>query len=503
MKKALLVGINSYGFPNELPSSVRDVETFRDVLETIYRFDHVRMLKDGEATREGVDRGLDWLVQSVSANDRLVFFFSGHGTRIERNGVIEEALVTQDGRLLDDHHLADRLEHVPAGVITLVLDCCFAGLEEMLVHPSGQVELLRTKRWIPIDVDRGRQERLTGGPKAFTPFGHMKPAAFTAVAAYVRGMPLLESPPARLTTLAEPQAKALVVLPCLADEATAAATTKSDGLSTFTFSLVNAVRRLGPNRSVIEVIQATGHELRQLGLRQTPLVREPAQPEHLALRAFLTFQPALFVSPSSTPGMEGEEDLGRSIAEAVRSTLITMKEGKSMQGTMPGTQMYAGEDIGAIVNTLTPIVAAALQARHQPYWGGGFSPMGFGGQGAQGGVGGPSWWLGNVGQRGFEDIGQIIAAVVPAVLTSLQGRSHQPYLPGLQPFQGFQGQQGFQWPHGFQAPQGLQGSYGQMGGGVQPNEVGQIASVVTPIVLALLQSRSYQGHFGQYQPRAA
>jgi hypothetical protein len=31
----------------------------------------------------------------------------------------------------------------------------------------------------------------------------------------------------------------------------------------------------------------------------------------------------------------------------------------------------------------------------------------------------------------------------------------------------------------------------------------QIASVVTPIVVALLQSRSYQGHFGQYQPRAA
>src|SRR5262249_50629575 len=102
-KKALAVGVSGYGSPNDLPNCGRDAEAFGTALETIYRFDHVRVLKDDEATKEGVDRGLDWLFQGATANDRLVFFFSGPGCRIEKSGVIEEALVLPDGRLLDDH----------------------------------------------------------------------------------------------------------------------------------------------------------------------------------------------------------------------------------------------------------------------------------------------------------------------------------------------------------------------------------------------------------------
>ena len=334
MKKALVVGINGYGFPNDLPSAVRDAEAFANVLDTVYRFDHVRVLTDGDATRDGVDRGLEWLCQSANTNDRLVVFFSGHGCRFERNGVLEDALVLQDGRLLDQHHLADRTENVPAGIFTLVLDCCFSGPDETLIHPSGQVEVARAKRWIPTELDRGRSERsVTPGLKAFAPFGHAKPAPPSTLAAYIRNAAPLDGSPARLTTLDEPQAKALIVLPCLADETTPVATAQTNGLSPFTHGLVNAIRRLGPNRSAIEVLQATGHELRQLGLDQTPLVMEPAEPEHLGLRAFLTFQPVLFVHPASTPGKE-------EIAEAVRSTLINIKEGRSMQATIPGAQTF-------------------------------------------------------------------------------------------------------------------------------------------------------------------
>ena len=183
--------------------------------------------------------------------------------------------------------------------------------------------------------------------------------------------------------------------------------------------------------------RAFSHELRQLGLDQTPLVMEPAEPEHLGLRAFLTFQPVLFVHPSSTPGKE-------EIAEAVRSTLINIKEGRSMQATIPGAQTFFGEDIGTIVNTVTPIVASMLQGRayQQPY-GGGFSPFAGGMPGAQ------AW-------------------------------------PGAQGF----------WP-------GFQGFHGQGGANLQPYEIAQIVSAVTPLVVSLLQSRNYQGHFGQFLPRAA
>lgn len=331
-KKALVIGINNYGFPNDLPSCARDADAFANVLESVYRFEHIRVLKDAEATRDGIDRRFEWLFQGAGGNDRLVVYFSGHGCRFEKNGVVEEALVLQDGRLVDDRELADRTESLPPGVLTVVLDCSFTGaFEGMVLHPSGQVEVARLKRWMATDADRGRQDRAsTPGLKAFSPFGHLKPAA-EAMLAHARGPASLDPMPARVTSLPEPQAKAVLVLPCLGDEAAAAATSQTSGLSAFTFCLINAIRRFGPNRSAIEVLQAAGHELRRLGLQQTPLVKEPLNPEHLALRSFLTFQPVFFVyPPSSTPGQEGEDELTRSIAEAVRNTLITSKEGRSM-----------------------------------------------------------------------------------------------------------------------------------------------------------------------------
>src|SRR5215510_2420497 len=198
-KKALAVGVGGYGFPNDLPNCARDAEAFGNALETMYRFDHVRILKDDEATKESVDRGLDWLVQGVTANDRLVFFFSGHGCRVEKSGVIEEVLVLPDGRLLDDHFIIDRMENLPPGVLTMVLDCCFSGLDELLLHPTGEVEVVRTKRWIPTDLDRGRSERtVTTGARAFTPFGHVKPASPDAVLGHLRSAAPLDPTPARL-----------------------------------------------------------------------------------------------------------------------------------------------------------------------------------------------------------------------------------------------------------------------------------------------------------------
>ena len=327
----------------------------------------------------------------------------------------------------------------------------------MLVHPSGEVEVARAKRWIATDADRGRVERVTTqGAKAFTPFGHVKPAPLEALAAHLRRGAVLDLSPARLIPLAEPQAKGLLVMACLTDEAAVAGTSQTGTLSPFTQSLLNEIQRHGLNRSAFELLQATGHTLRQLGLRQTPLIKEPLQPEHLGLRAFLTFQPVLSAFPSQGPGREQDDDLTRSIAEAVRTALTNFQEGRSMQATMPGQQTFFTE----------------------PYGAGAYSPLGFGAPGFQPGFQGwpgqHAWWQGGFGQRAqFEEIAQLVGAIVPAVLANLQSRSYQqqPYLSGYQ--------------------------------GLQPQDVAQIVNTVTPIVASLIQSRGYQGHFGQFLPRAA
>jgi caspase domain-containing protein len=532
VKKALVVGVNAYGFPNELPNCVKDADAFGQALETIYRFDEVRVVHDAEATREGVERGLEWLVQAVGPEDRLVFYFSGLGARIEKNGVIEEALVLQDGRLLGDHDVIDRLESAPPGVMTIVLDCCFGGLDEVLVHGGGQVEVARAKRWIALDQNRGRHERaITPGTKAFTPFGHVKPVQLETTAAHLRSGGRIDPLPVRLVTLAEPHARALLVVPCLGDETTPASIVQANGLSPFTYCLLNEIKRLGPARAAIEVIQATGQELRRLGLAQTPLVKEPLQPEHLALRTFLTLQPAVPAFPSWMPGRGSEDELTRSVAEAVRNTLISMKEGRTMHATMNAPTAF-GEEYGTIVNTVAPIVASLLQSR-QPY--GGF-PQGQGGLGWMGSQGWPGGFpqQGWGGGAGLQEIGPIVAAVLPALLASQHSRSYQqqpyqqqpyqqqlhqqqPYLPGLQP-QPFMSQQPFAQQPFFsqqpvpqqpvlQQPFGQQ-AFGQQGlsmfpGGAQPYDIAQIVSTITPIVASLIQSRSYQGHFSQFLPRAA
>lgn len=59
VKKALVVGVNAYGSPNDLPNCVRDADAFGQTLETIHRFDEVRVVHDAEATREGIERGLE------------------------------------------------------------------------------------------------------------------------------------------------------------------------------------------------------------------------------------------------------------------------------------------------------------------------------------------------------------------------------------------------------------------------------------------------------------
>lgn len=424
--------------------------------------------------------------------------------------MLGDALVLADGRWLADHELLERAEPLPAGILTVVLDCSFgSGLESLLLLPDGEVEAARIKRWIPPDPERLRQHRESlGRARSLSPFGFSKPATSDALLAGLSGVGL-DPAPARVTALADPAAKAVIVCPCLEDENALDATSQTAGVSAFTYCLLASARRLGPNRSAIEVIQTAGHELRRLGIRQTPTLKEPLQPEHLGLRAFLTFQPALFVY-SPTPGGEAEDPLTRSIAEAIRNAFDAAKEGRSMHATMAPGQMTYGDDIGTIVNTVTPIVASVLQARgYQPYAppAGWSQPAGGFGQ-QQLGLGFPSPMGGGLQPH---EIAHIASTVTPLVLSLLQARS--PYAPfGQPPFAS-----GSPWSLGsFGAPVqsgwGLPwGGYGQPGFGftptagmtLAPHEISQIVGVLTPVVTSILQTRSYQMHAGQGLPRAA
>jgi hypothetical protein len=84
-KRALLIGIGQY-IPNQgmknLEGSIPDVDVFSSTLIDDFGFkrENVIILKDKDASRQGILNAFDKLVASVSKGDYVVIFYSGHGT---------------------------------------------------------------------------------------------------------------------------------------------------------------------------------------------------------------------------------------------------------------------------------------------------------------------------------------------------------------------------------------------------------------------------------------
>ena len=144
-KLALLIGIDAYG--EELPAlrgCVRDVERARRLLIERMGFaaQDVRVLLDGEATHEGIVRAFDeWLLRRATPETEVVFWFSGHGSRVpDRDGEresLDSTFLTADSRaggrlgeydLTDDemNSLLRALTSITPNVV-VITDSCHSG----------------------------------------------------------------------------------------------------------------------------------------------------------------------------------------------------------------------------------------------------------------------------------------------------------------------------------------------------------------------------------------
>jgi len=137
--KALLVGINAYNSPiNPLRGCLNDVQQMQSVLQQYYGFpaENVRLLRDEEATRQGILAGLAWLVEGAQASDVLVFHYSGHGSQVDDDSGDEwecrdEILVPYDhdwDNPLRDDDLKAVFDRVPLQAnLTIISDSCHSG----------------------------------------------------------------------------------------------------------------------------------------------------------------------------------------------------------------------------------------------------------------------------------------------------------------------------------------------------------------------------------------
>lgn len=215
MKKAVIVGINDYaplgaGGP-DLNGCVNDA---RDMANTLvvsgFPAANVRILTNQNATRARIIQYLTWLVSGCAAGDSLVFYYSGHGTRVANIGAdleidgLDEAIVPHDyaaaGYLRDDVFKSTFDAHLKPGVnLEVIFDCCFSGTGtrnvNLLVSENGEEPVLERPRFLePMLEDefyfsyakeitrkkKGREEQSLMTAKALVPVAGMNHTLWAA-----------------------------------------------------------------------------------------------------------------------------------------------------------------------------------------------------------------------------------------------------------------------------------------------------------------------------------
>ncbi len=174
---ALLIGINAYPHfdpESTLKGAVHDAEAMAAVLETRFGFTAPRLLRNQEATRDGILQAMGSLLARVQDEDRVVFFFSGHGSQMtdreddEPDGLDETLVPYDSGRapypnrdLSDDEiylWLLELAQRTP--YITVIVDACHSGtvLRDGFGLKARRVEPdLRHKNALPespVDAER-------------------------------------------------------------------------------------------------------------------------------------------------------------------------------------------------------------------------------------------------------------------------------------------------------------------------------------------------------------
>ncbi|KAL2222669.1 caspase domain-containing protein [Thermoascus aurantiacus ATCC 26904] len=144
-RKALLIGINYIGQPNQLRGCINDVAEMSTFLNQRYgyRREDMVILTDDQAnplsqpTKANIIRAMHWLVKDAQPNDSLFFHFSGHGGRTpdldgDEDDGFDDVIYPVDyrvaGHIVDDEMHAILVRPLRPGVrLTAIMDACHSG----------------------------------------------------------------------------------------------------------------------------------------------------------------------------------------------------------------------------------------------------------------------------------------------------------------------------------------------------------------------------------------
>ena len=159
----ILLGINEYqnGVP-KLSTAAADAETLNQILKDKHGYECLLRV-DEEVTLAGLKKLLEEdLPQIVTMDDRVLFYFAGHGVATNGDDGPEGYLLPQDARLDDERtffqmtELNQSLCALKCRHMLVILDCCFAG--------AFRWSSIRTLRPIPKVIHREQYEYFVQDP---------------------------------------------------------------------------------------------------------------------------------------------------------------------------------------------------------------------------------------------------------------------------------------------------------------------------------------------------
>jgi uncharacterized caspase-like protein len=159
---AIVIGIDKYKKAAPLGYAVNDAKAFADSLATRFNFPkkNIRLLTDKAATKSNILHSfLSFATGGTDINDRVIFFFAGHGHTVRGNRgevgflVPQEADTRNLASLIRWDELAKDSDLVDAKHILFLMDACYGGLaitrslqpgsmrflKDMLLRPARQV----------------------------------------------------------------------------------------------------------------------------------------------------------------------------------------------------------------------------------------------------------------------------------------------------------------------------------------------------------------------------
>jgi len=158
----VFVGISDYpGEANDLSYTAEDAHRVADALARGSGMPAANsiILTDSQASGSNVRDAISRMGNMVGPNDVFVFFYSGHGNRLERSGfqqtdpdALDETIELYDGPIRDDE-MSDLMAEINGRMSLIILDSCFSGgFSKDVISAPGRMGLFSSEEDVTSSV---------------------------------------------------------------------------------------------------------------------------------------------------------------------------------------------------------------------------------------------------------------------------------------------------------------------------------------------------------------